>query len=53
MARRKLIWHTYFRMAETGILGREDRVELIERDLIDVAPIIQDLKALLLVLFTA
>ena len=43
---------TYFRLAETGILGREDRVELIEGDLIDMAPISQDLKALLLVLFT-
>ena len=39
-------------MAETGILGREDRVELIEGDLIDMAPVSQDLKALFLVLFT-
>ena len=51
-ARRKLVWDTYFRMAEAGILGREDRVELIKGDLIDMAPVSQDLKALFLVLFT-
>ena len=50
--RGKLIWDTYFRMAEAGILGREDQVELIEGDLIDMAPISQDLKAPFLVLFT-
>ena len=51
-ARRKLVWDTYFRMAEAGILGREDQVELLEGDLIGMAPISQDLKALFLVLFT-
>ena len=51
-ARGKLVWDTYFRMAEAGILGREDQVELIKGDLIDMAPVSQDLKALFLVLFT-
>ena len=51
-ARRKLIWDTSFRMAEAGILGREDQVESLEGDLIGIAPISQDLKAPFLVLFT-
>lgn len=38
-ARRKLTVHEYHQMAEAGILGEEDRVELIEGDLIDMAPI--------------
>ena len=39
-------------MAEAGIFGEEERIELIDGDLIDMAPISQDLKALTLVLFT-
>jgi Uma2 family endonuclease len=37
--RHKLDVHAFHRMAETGILGENDRVELIDGDLIDMAPI--------------
>ena len=41
-ARHKLNVDDYHRMAEAGILGEDDRVELIDGELIDMAPIGQD-----------
>ena len=38
-ARHKLDVDAYYRMAEAGIFGQGDRIELIEGDLIDKAPI--------------
>ena len=38
-ARHKLNVDDYHRMAEAGILGEDDRVELIDGELIDMAPI--------------
>jgi Uma2 family endonuclease len=38
-ARHKLTVDDYYRMAETGVLKREDRVELIDGEIIDMAPI--------------
>ena len=38
-ARHKLDVDDYYRMAEAGILGEDDRVELIDGDIIDMAPI--------------
>jgi Uma2 family endonuclease len=38
-ARHKLDVDTYYWMAEAGIFGRNDRIELINGDLIDMAPI--------------
>ena len=38
-ARHKLNVHDYHRMADAGILGEDDRIELIDGDLIDMAPI--------------
>lgn len=38
-ARHKLDVDDYHRMAEAGIFGEENRIELIEGDLIDMAPI--------------
>ncbi len=37
--RRKLDADEYYRMAETGVFGENDRVELIDAGLIDMAPI--------------
>ena len=37
--RHKLDVYAYYRMAEAGILGENDRVELIDGELIDMAPI--------------
>jgi Uma2 family endonuclease len=41
-ARHKLTVDDYDRMAEAGILGEDDRVELIDGDIIDMVPIGQD-----------
>jgi len=38
-ARHKLDVDDFFRMADAGIFGRDDRIELIDGDLIDMAPI--------------
>lgn len=38
-ARHKLDVHDYYRMAEVGILARHDRVELIDGEIMDMAPI--------------
>lgn len=38
-ARHRLDVDDYHRMADAGILGEDDRIELIEGDLIDMAPI--------------
>ena len=40
--RHKIDVVAYYRMAEAGILGEDDRIELIDGDLIDMAPIGQD-----------
>ncbi len=40
--RRKLNVDEYYRMADAGILGEDDRVELIDGELIDMAPIGMD-----------
>ena len=37
--RRKLDVDVYYQMAETGFLAKEDRVELIDGEIIDMAPI--------------
>ena len=42
ITRHKLNVDQYYRMAEAGILGREHRVELIDGEIIDMAPIGQD-----------
>ena len=39
LTRRKLDADAFYRMAEAGILAKEDRVELIDGELIDMAPI--------------
>ncbi len=42
LTRHKLDADSYYGMAEAGILGRHERIELIEGELIDMAPIGQD-----------
>ncbi len=37
--RHKLTVHDYYRMGETGVLRPDDRVELIDGEVIDMAPI--------------
>jgi len=37
--RRPFTVHEYYRMAEAGILGEDDRVELIEGEIVEVPPI--------------
>lgn len=39
LTRHKLNMDDYYRMADAGILGEEDRIELIDGELIDMAPI--------------
>lgn len=39
LTRHKLTVDDYYRMAEAGILGKDDRVELIDGEIIDMAPI--------------
>jgi len=39
LPRRKLTVHEYHRMGETGILSQEDRVELIDGEIIQMTPI--------------
>ena len=43
--RHKLDVDDYYRMADAGILGEDDRVELIDGDIIDMAPISQGQEA--------
>ena len=38
-SRHRLTVHDYHRMADAGIFGEDDRIELIDGDLIDMAPI--------------
>ena len=45
MSRHKLGADDYYRMIDAGILGSEDRVELIDGEIIDMAPIGQDHEA--------
>ena len=45
MTRHKLSADDYYRMIDAGILGSEDRVELIDGEIIDMAPIGQDHEA--------
>ncbi len=45
LTRHRLNVDDYYRMAEAGILGAGDRVELIDGELIDMAPIGQDYMA--------
>lgn len=42
LVRHKLDLDTYYRMINAGIFGKEDRIELIEGELIDMAPIGDD-----------
>ena len=42
LMRHKLNVDDYYRMADAGILGEDDRVELIEGEIVDMAPIGQD-----------
>ncbi len=42
LRRHKLDVDAYYQMAEAGILGEDDRVELIDGEVIDMAPIGQD-----------
>ena len=39
LTRHKLDVDAYYRMAQAGILGEDDRVELIEGEIIDMTPI--------------
>jgi Uma2 family endonuclease len=39
LPRRRFTWEEYHRMGETGVLGPEDRVELIEGEIITMTPI--------------
>ena len=45
MTRHKISADDYYRMIDAGILGSEDKVELIEGEIIDMAPIGQDHEA--------
>jgi Uma2 family endonuclease len=37
--RRKFTVHQYYRMAETGVLAEDDRVELIDGEIVEMSPI--------------
>ena len=39
LTRRKLTVDEYYRMADAGILGEDDRIELIDGEILDMAPI--------------
>ncbi len=39
LQRRRLTVNDYYRMAEAGILGEDERIELIDGEIIDMAPI--------------
>ena len=39
LLRRRFTAHEYHRMAQAGILGEDDRLELLEGEIVEMAPI--------------